>query len=308
MIKNKPDSQEFKNLSVQYLAQSIDHILKTEIAISYHGDWAGDDFDEEWESRQGILGNSLIMLFLAMENYIKYKICLVNPLLLLSGEPSKWGAAGEDKNFEDIYIHQFDDLLVIYQEITSTKLPPSINAQFQDLRSKRNKYTHGLHREFLVPNYILQSLVAFLSGIWDSSWIKDFKSVMIAERLYGMFDGEEEDIQLMQYFVLFEKYLTNKEFCSLIGMPVEGRRYLCPFCSDNLVETGTALLEANYAKLTPNDPSSTEVTCWVCGHETEIERRDCCQSDCKGNVIFTGETTYNHFSSTCLTCGNEQQS
>ncbi len=159
-----------------------------------------------------------------------------------------------------------------------------------------------------MPSYILQSLVAFLSGIWDSSWIKDFKSVMITERLYGVFEGEEEDIQLMQYFVLFEKYLTNKEFFSLIGMPTGGRRYLCPYCSDNVVETGAAILDANYAKLTPNEPSSTEVTCWVCGNETEVERRDCCQSECKGNVIFTDETTYNHFSNTCLTCGNEQQS
>lgn len=308
MIKNKPDAHEFKSLSIQYLAQSIDHILKTEIALSYHGNWQVDEFEEEWESRQGILGNSLIMLFLSIENYIKYKVCLVNPLLLLAGEPSRWGVAVEEKDFEEIFIHQFDDLLVIYQEISSEKLPLDINSRLQDLRRKRNKYTHGLHRELLGPKYILQSLVVFLSGLWDSSWVRDFKSVMIAERLYGMFDEEEENIQLIQYYLLFEKYLSSKEFCSLIGMPVDGRRYLCPYCSDNLDETGTALAYADYAKLTPNKPDSTNIKCWVCEHEIEIERRSCCGSNCKGNVIFADETQYGHYSNSCLTCGGEQQS
>ncbi|MBY3790495.1 hypothetical protein HPQ32_19235 [Photobacterium carnosum] len=76
MIDNLPDPNEFKNLSIQYVAQSIDHIFKTELAINppvIVTGFGDSDFEEEWEARQGVLGNSLIMLFLCIENFLSMK-------------------------------------------------------------------------------------------------------------------------------------------------------------------------------------------------------------------------------------------
>uniref|UniRef100_E6XJR3 Uncharacterized protein n=1 Tax=Shewanella putrefaciens (strain 200) TaxID=399804 RepID=E6XJR3_SHEP2 len=53
MITNLPEPNEFKNLSIQYLAQAIDHIFKTELAISPDALVSSfGDLDEESDSRQ----------------------------------------------------------------------------------------------------------------------------------------------------------------------------------------------------------------------------------------------------------------
>ena len=307
MIKNKPNPEEFKNLSIQYLAQSIDHLLKTEVALAIHGDWETNELEEEWESRQGILGNSLIMLFLAIENFLKYEICKVDSLLLLAGEPSKWGSFGDDKDFEELYIHQFDDLLVIHQEVGSKPIDADVKTKLEELRKKRNKYTHGLHREILEPSYIVESQAIFLTGLWGQEWLQDFKSVMLTEPLYGLSSDEEEHMQLLNYYKFFEKYLTSKEFRKLIGMPEDGRRYKCPYCSNNAIESGL-IVEANYSRLEPNEPESTEIKCWACSGYAEIQRKDCTEEDCPGNVIFPENSYYEHVTDSCLTCGAMQDS
>lgn len=308
MITNKPSPEEFKNLSVQYLVQSVDLLLKTEMALAVHGDWeTNDELDEEWESRQGILGNSLIMLFLSIENYFKHEICKIDSLLLIAGEPSKWGLSKENKDFEDLYIHQFDDLLVIFQEITSKEIEPTVKVKLDDLRKKRNKYTHGLHRDILRPAYIVELIAIFLTNLWGVGWVKDFKSVMLTEPLYGLSNEEEEQMQLLYYFKFFEKYLSDKKFRKLIGMPDSGRRYYCPYCTNCSIESGM-IVDANYALLEPNLPDSEELKCWLCESFAEIERRDCISAGCLGNVVYPEDSYHEHTSNCCLTCRSVQSS
>lgn len=308
MITNKPSPEEFKSLSIQYLAQSIDLLLKTEMALCTHGDWGtNDELEEQWEQRQGTLGNSLIMLFLSIENFFKFEICKINPMLLVSGDPSKWGASKEDKDFEDLYIHQFDDLIVIYQEVSSKNIELKAQEKLSGLRKKRNKYTHGLHREFLYPQYVIESISIFLTNLWGAEWVKEFKSVMLTEPLYGLSSDEEEQMQLLNYFKFFEKYLSDKKFRKLIGMSENGRRYRCPYCTNCSIESGM-IIDANYALLEPNKPDSIELKCWVCEAYAEVKRHDCSKEDCPANVIFPEDEYYEHASNCCLTCGSEQSS
>ncbi|MFA0570586.1 hypothetical protein [Vibrio gallaecicus] len=151
MIKHIPKSEDFTTLSVQYLAQSIDLILNTELAFGDYLLNSEDLTDELWESHQGTLGNSLIMIFLSIENYLQSEICKVSPLLLLGQKPSEWNVKNADKDFEDLYLHQFDDLLVIYQELLGESLGEDLKQEFEELRKKRNKCTHGVLRELLLP-------------------------------------------------------------------------------------------------------------------------------------------------------------
>lgn len=305
MITNKPAPGEFKNLSVQYLAQSVDLLLKTEMTIT-QGDWETDEeLEEQWRNRQGILGNSLIMLFLSIENYFKYKICKVDPLLLIAGEPSRWGLSKGDKNFEDLFIHQFDDLLVIYQEITEEEISSDVKQKLNELRKKRNKYTHGLHRDILMPNYIIKSVSIFLTSLWEEDWTRDFKSVMLTEPLYGLTTEEEEQMMLLYYFKIFEKYLTENELRRLIGMQSTGRRYLCPHCTHCSFEAGITI-KPNFAQFVPNQAYSETIKCWICESFINVERCSCISSECRGNVIYPGDAYYEHTSDCCLTCGSPQ--
>ncbi|MDH2299484.1 hypothetical protein [Cobetia sp. 29-18-1] len=305
MITNKPAPDEFKNLSVQYLAQSVDLLLKTEMALT-QGDWGADEvLEEEWENRQGILGNSLIMLFLSIENYFKYRICKVDPLLLIAGEPSRWGLSKGNKNFEDLFIHQFDDLLVIYQEITEEGIDLGVKQRLNELRKKRNKYTHGLHRAILNPKYIIESTAIYLTSLWEENWTRDFKSAMLTEPLYGLTNEEEEQMMLLSYFKIFEKYLTANELRKLIGMPSTGRRYLCPYCKNCSIESGITV-NPNYALLVPNKAESETINCWLCECLIDVKRSSCILTECHGNVIYAKDTHYEHTSNCCLTCGSAQ--
>ncbi|WP_273859384.1 hypothetical protein [Photobacterium sp. GSS17] len=308
MIINLPESSEFKNLSIQYLAQAIDHVFRTELIISPAALVSSfGDFDEEWENRQGVLGNSLIMLFLSIENYFKYEVSQLDPHEILTVESRECIDSSESYEFETLFLIGLDELISKYQRIDGKALSGSALAMLEDLRVRRNKFTHGLHRELMEPNYIVESIAEYLTNIWGATWISEFREVMLTEPLYGLFDEDEENMQLLQYYKFFEDYLSQRKFRKLIGMPLRGRRYLCPHCQENSIESG-GLVEATYACLEPNEPDSVELYCWLCHKYAEVERTHCEMQSCPSNVIYPKDTYKSHTSNICLTCGSEQGS
>ncbi|MEZ8022629.1 hypothetical protein CWO04_23340 [Vibrio splendidus] len=310
MIENLPEPDEFKSLSIQYLAQSIDHVFKTEQAISpavIVTGFGDSDLEEEWESRQGVLGNSLIMLFLSIENYFKYEVSKLNPYELLTDESKVHIETPEIVDFEELYLEGSEILCAKYQKLTGETLDGNALKMLDELRVKRNKFTHGLHRDFIEPNYIVEVIAEFLTLIWGTSWISDFREVMVTEPLYGLFDEDEENMQLLQYFKFFEDYLSQRKFKKLIGMPNSGRRYLCPHCQENSIETG-GLINANFACLEPNEPDAIELHCWLCDGYAEVNRTPCEHEECLGNVIYPEDSSMFHMTNICLTCSGEQGS
>ncbi|HHG3228904.1 TPA: hypothetical protein ACPVXW_000436 [Vibrio parahaemolyticus] len=306
MIRNIAIPSEFKNLSVQYLAQSIDHIFKTELAISPAALVSNfGDFDEEWDERQGILGNSLIMLFLSIENFFKYEVSQVSPYELLTEESKAYIDSQDSFEFEDLYLIGIDELISKYQAIDGKQLSGSALAMLEDIRGRRNKFTHGLHREVLEPSFIVELIAEYLINIWGTDWVSEFRDIMITEPLYGLFGEDEENMQLLQYYKFFEDYLSKRKFRKLIGMPSTGRRYLCPHCQENAVESGS-VLKANYACLEPNKSDSNEIHCWLCDGYAEVERKKCIEEACPANVIYPTDTYKFHSSNICLTCSSEQ--
>lgn len=306
MIINLPEPSEFKSLSVQYLVQAIDHILKTELIIAPFSVLDGSfELEEEWENRQGTLGNSLIMLFLSIENYFKYEVCLKCPTKLLTEDSSSYLSTPNSIDFEELYIVGLEELTSKYQEVEGYVLSHSALTTLDQLRIRRNKLTHGLHRELIEPKDIVHAISVFLTEIWGNQWISDLKEVMLTEPLYGMLQEEEENMQLLQYYKFFEKYLSRRKFRNLIGMPECGRRYFCPHCQDNSIESGS-LLNADYACLEPNTPESTEVRCYLCQGYAEVERISCIDAKCPANVLYPTDTYKLHISNCCLTCCGKQ--
>jgi hypothetical protein len=97
MIVNKPKPKYFERQSVQYLIQSIDLRSSND-----HKDEDIKDYDvdkaEYWKYHQGILNNSLTLLFLSLENLIKKEICQISPLMLLADEPKNGAGVVPIKN------------------------------------------------------------------------------------------------------------------------------------------------------------------------------------------------------------------
>lgn len=302
MIKNIPKSEDFTTLSVQYLAQSIDLILKTELAFGDHFFNNEDITDEQWEYHQGTLGNSLIMLFLSIENYLKSEISKVSPLLLLAQKPCEWNVKNADKDFEELYLHQFDDLLVIYQEFLGESLDEGLKQGLETLRKKRNKCTHGVLRETLLPSYILQTMHAYLVEIWNGDWLSEFRHVLLVEDIYGIDSEACENLMILKYYKLFEKYFSGNAFNALIGMPNQGRRFICPSCEFNRQEAGS-IYDVEYAVVKSGEDV---ITCYLCKGEFEFTRKDCVVKTCKSNIIFTHEDGCEFEQDICLFCSAEQ--
>ncbi|MBY3790496.1 hypothetical protein HPQ32_19240 [Photobacterium carnosum] len=237
--------------------------------------------------------------------FFKYEVSKLEPYELLTDESKKHIETAELIDFEDLYLEGSEVLIVKYQRITGTLLDGKALKILEELRVRRNKFTHGLHRDFIEPNYIVEAIAEFLTLIWGTSWISDFRDVMVTEPLYGLFDDDEENMQLLQYLKFFEDYLSQRKFKKLIGMPIIGRRYLCPNCQENVIESGSQI-DANYACLEPNEPESIEIHCWLCHGYSEVERRECSQDSCRSNVIYPEDSWKIHVNNICLTCSGEQ--
>jgi len=72
------------------------------------------------------------------------------------------------------------------------------------------------------------------------------------------------------------------------------RLYFCPACKYE--GDKYEFLEPKYAVLEPNKPDSEMLFCFVCGDTHLVERYDCNQLNCPGNVLSVEYDI-------CCTCG-----
>ncbi|MCG7899015.1 MAG: hypothetical protein JAY85_11215 [Candidatus Thiodiazotropha weberae] len=297
MITNKPNQVDFERQSIQYLIQALDLIITN--------DPSSDDIEEHgvnkedyWKYHQGILNNSLTLMFLSVENYLKKEICAISPLLLLTGEPKKWGVSKSNKKYSELFIHSFDDLLVLYQELGLGQITEQTASKLEELRIKRNQITHGVLEGIITPKYVLETFYTLMVHVWGSRiWWDQLKSHVFNEPLFGIYDTDHERASVTFYITFLISYLGKSKTGEMLGVNLKQRNYYCPSCNywlNHEVDVG----DSNFAVLTPNTPTSTSLYCIVCDTVYDVERVKCKEPDCKGNVI--GGDGY------CLTCFSEQ--
>lgn len=209
MIVNRPNPIAFEKQSIQYLVQALDLIYekeRNELQILDE-----DEIPDYWDYHQGILNNSLVLLFLSLENHLKTKLCEISPLLLIADEPKKWGSLHQDKNYQELFLHSFDDLLILYVEMKLGSLDPQVTSNLSDLRDKRNKITHGFLSEKITLQYILDTFYIIAKHIFGARvWWDKLKSYLFNEPLFGSFDENIEKASLTFYVDFFMKYLQTK--------------------------------------------------------------------------------------------------
>ena len=297
MIVDRPAPKDFERQSIQYLIQSIDLITSND-----HKDEDIEDYEvdmaECWKYHQGILNNSLTLLFLSLENLIKKEICKISPLMLLADEPKKWGGRTSSKKFSELFILQFDDLIAIYQELGLGKISDQTASKLEDLRKKRNQITHGVIEDNITPQYILDIFYTLMVHIWGPGiWWTQLKEHIFNEPLFGIYDSDHEKASVTTYIEFFVSYLGNKRTGEMLGHNLKQRNYFCPECHYWLNHEWD-VTDSKYAILSPNTPSSETLFCVVCSASHNVERKKCQEDDCKGNVIC--------MEGRCLTCFSEQ--
>lgn len=293
MIQNKPEPKDFEKQSVQYLIQALKLIMLNDESFDLSGN-CDVRKEEYWEYHQGILNNSLTLLFLSLENYLKKEICGVSPLLLLASEPKKWGSSKANKKFSELFIHQFDDLLVLYQELGLGDLTAQTKTKLEDLKIKRNQITHGVTEGVLTPKYVLETFYTIAVHIWGPrKWWNQLKSHVFNEPLFGTYDSDHEKASVTTYIKFLELYLGKKKSGDMLGVNLKQRTYYCPSCHYWLNHKIDGI-DSKYAILTPNTATSKNLYCVVCDENYNVERTHCQEQNCNGNVI--GGDNY------CLTC------
>lgn len=296
MITNRPSPEDFEKQSIQYLIQSLDLIIKNSEGEEFV-DMVEVEIDDYWKYHQGILNNSLTLLFLSLENYLKKEICTVSPMLLVAGEPKKWAKKNSDRKFSELFIHPFDDLLVLYTELGLGNITEQTASKLEEFRLKRNQITHGVLEEHITPEYILESFYIFMAHIWGHrQWWDQLKKHIYNEPLFGIYDTDHEKASVTTYIDFLVSYLGKSKTGEILGVDLKQRNYFCPSCHYWLNHE-YEVTDSKYAVLKPNSSSSTNLYCVICDSNYTVFRKKCEEEGCKGNVIGEGY---------CLTCFAEQ--
>jgi hypothetical protein len=288
MIQNKPSFEVYEKQCVRFFIQSIKLILASPFNTPGDKDYldeANCNEEDYWNYHQGVLQNSLVLLFLSIENYLKMSICKITPLLLLEDAPRDWKTITTDRDFEKLFMKQFDDLFALYLELGLGKLDPKTISKLSTLKDNRNKIIHGVLQENITPQYIFGVISDFLTYLWnDGNWWAELKEHLFNEPLFGIYDTDFEQASVIKYIDCFVKYLGLKDAGVLFGTNFKQRRYYCPSCHYALNHDWD-YSENKYAVLVPNTPKSEFLYCPVCDEKHKIMRMDCKGIECKGNVI-----------------------
>lgn len=215
MITDKPTPDIFEKQCITFLLQSLNNILDCPFTNPVYEEYCDNiDVDEEdyWRYHQGILQNTIVLLFLSLENYLKMKICEVSSLLLIDSPPREWKSLNTDKRFDTMYIKQFDDLIILYVELGLGIVNTTSIQKLIDLKEMRNQIMHGIVKQELTPNYYFEILYDFLTNLWnDSTWWIKVKEHLYNEPLFGDYDTDFEKSSVIKYVDLLVKYIGLKK-------------------------------------------------------------------------------------------------
>lgn len=154
----------------------------------------------------------------------------------------------------------------------------------------------------MTPQYVLDAMRVFLVKIWGVSWLQSFREILLTEDFYGLDSKDCEDLKILEYFTLFEKYFSEDDFRTLIGMPLVGRRFFCPECEAKEIEAGLNY-DANYAL---HNHTNQEVDCYLCTLSTPITYQKCVSPECQCDLICLSEDSVALELDTCLHCWKDQ--
>ena len=324
MIENQPSSDDYQNVAFECLIQAYKSICKVDNEELDEG----IDRSDIWEYNEIVLKTSVILTHQALEALLKSKIAEIDPLLLIDQKQDNDEASqkADKQDFGDLYTISGQELLrVFFSNVDSSNYDKNLANHFEEVRLLRNKLVHGIGADKLHPEPVLILIFrtfTFLCGknsFWHALQDKfyDHPAQLEGEPKF-VFERADQYVHLEYLEALLGRGELNKHF----EHDFKARRYFCPDCTGEegvlVTKKGETSPYPNfkYTFLRPNEPDSTNVNCLVCSQDFEVERVDCNNKDCKGNVIFidrddedideeTGEV-YTEPTKICLTCDKDQ--
>jgi len=299
MITNLPSSNDFENVAKQCLTQAFNIVYEIDKELVYVDEVPSEDV---WEYHLGDLSTSLILVYQAIESLMKARICQESTLLLIDLKRTDWPTMPDqaDKDFNELFTIGGEALQKTYgAAISPAKADKDLMKFVDDIRLTRNKIIHGVSREYLDPEYLIEiTLNTYTYFLGKDSWWLTMRELHINNPLFGIFNNNYEEANLIEKLDYVEEVVDQAELRKHFSLDLKSRRYYCPWCQSSLAEEDGDL-ETQWALLIPQKKKgATEIKCINCQRTHPVTRQKCNQADCKGDVMAEEEI--------CLTCNSDQ--
>lgn len=300
MIKNIPIPEDFINSGLSLLNFAWETVASLLTDLDDAEGW-GVDVDEVsdafWQASKQRLTTSLAVAQQGVEFILKGKIAEISPYLLILGSPKEWPSSCDKKDlsFADFHTIDANDLIKVHNTFSKEKLSDSFIIKFDDLRRKRNAIMHTVDRRLNlhVTDVIVEILSVHKHLFPDINWVGVRRKFLEKAPLTELHSYDYVEPRLIWEFSLITELLKPAHMKEFFDFNKKRRRYICPNCQH---ESRESEFKPKTALLEPNTSKSTNLYCFVCEGIIEVERTDCTNEECPGNVVSVEFET-------CATCG-----
>jgi len=311
MIIDVPTGDDFKSAGIDFLNLAWNTLIslstKLKDAEYFYNVYYSDENEEVidqlsseqyWKQAQRPLSTALSLIQQGTEFLLKGHIATVSPYLLILGDPSNYPSKSHERNirFSEFKTIDAQDLVKVYNTVSTGRLPDNFRQRFEDLRSKRNIIMHTVDPELYIKtkNLFVEILEICHYLIEPNSWIKirgQFIQNEPESVLYSPETRELFNLRLALEINLVIDLLTPSANNKYFNFNKKTRRYFCPSCYSGFREDYEDEQIPRLAQLIPNEPTSNTIYCLVCNESYEVLREDCTAEDCLGNVIDPDDGT-----------------
>ena len=300
MILEIPTENDFYDQGFLFLNFAWDIIFNLLDSYKYQFEELDKGTIEKcWLKSQANLAKAVTLSQQGAEFLLKGKISKISPFLLLSGSPDQWPKKC-DKNdipFSEFRTVDAQDLIKIYDTVGVTRLSENFISIFGRLRKERNSITHTINKRLLFSGH---DIVIDILNITNEFAGKDKWIDIRKNYIKNHTSDNYENIQIIQELDATINLLEHKELIDNFNFSKKNRRYYCPHCCQewlSFFDNGD--LEIKSAQLQPNTPESTNLYCFACRRNIQVQRTICINPNCKGNVINPDDMNSDYY---CLTC------
>ncbi len=307
MITNLPTFEDFEKVSKECLIQSFNQLFS--IYKKYYEYYDDETINNEvckeeiWEHHSGTYRTIIILVYQAIETAMKAEVTKVTPFLLIEKNRNDWPTLpnNSNKDFDTLYTISGESLLNTFAAVNQSFLTNEKITFIENIRLLRNKAIHGADNltSLNVKSLLLNILETYVVFYGKNSWFDDLKDFNIKNPLFGYYDWNFENIQSFEYLDFVLEIIGKKQLNKFVELEINGREYFCPNCK-HIFDGDFGYLESKWAFLKPNEPDSEIIECLNCTYETKVERKDCLNEGCKGNVITKDDER-------CLVCFEYQE-
>lgn len=303
MISDIPTYDDFADQGTVFLNLAWDTVLDLLLDYLEAEEWQAIVDDEQpeeyWEAALKPLATAVALVQQGAEFYLKARIALISPYLLITGKASEWPRKcdKQDTSFSSFHIADAHDLIKIHDTVAEARLSDTIKQLYTKLRLARNKIFHTVDKRLrFSEKEIIQAILKISDELISSKkWALIRRAYLESSPSSVAWSSDGVGCGLSREMMAVIDLVGTADAKRFFGFNKRQRKYICPNCAR---EHRVLHSEENpmTAQLSPNKPNSTNLFCFVCGKNISVIRKKCKDIDCKGNVIHADGDFE------CLTC------